>query len=66
VNDAWTAAHAWATREPEAEGVGFEPTDRANPVNSFQGCRIQPLCHPSGRVRPKCDGQTGSDPGIRF
>ena len=31
-----------------AEGVGFEPTDRENPVNSFQGCRIQPLCHPSG------------------
>ena len=31
-----------------SEGVGFKPTDRENPVNSFQGCRIQPLCHPSG------------------
>ncbi len=36
------------------EGVGFEPTDRANPVNSFQGCRIQPLCHPSGLHQDSC------------
>ena len=29
-------------------GEGFEPPDREDPVNGFQGCRIQPLCHPSG------------------
>ena len=45
VRDPWRAACDGS----EAEGVGFEPTDRENPVNSFQGCRIQPLCHPSGR-----------------
>src|SRR5262245_55377574 len=26
----------------EAEGEGFEPPDRVDPVNSFQGCRNQP------------------------
>jgi hypothetical protein len=30
------------------EGEGFEPSDDVAAVNSFQGCRIQPLCHPSG------------------
>ena len=29
------------------EGVGFEPTRDPEAPNSFQGCRIQPLCHPS-------------------
>ena len=33
----------------EAEGVGFEPTRPLARPNGFQGRRIQPLCHPSGR-----------------
>ena len=44
-----TAGARAVTSLCRAEGVGFEPTDREDPVNSFQGCRIQPLCHPSGR-----------------
>jgi hypothetical protein len=31
-----------ATERRLAEGEGFEPPDRENPVNSFQGCRNQP------------------------
>ncbi len=34
--------------EQMAEGEGFEPSDDVAAVNSFQGCRDQPLCHPSG------------------
>jgi hypothetical protein len=34
-----------------AEGEGFEPSDDVAAVNGFQDRRIQPLCHPSGRVR---------------
>ncbi len=45
-----------------AEGVGFEPTDRENPVNGFQGRRIQPLCHPSGSWSPKFDANGAQIP----
>ena len=39
----------------ERRGWDSNPRTEASPVNSFQGCRIQPLCHPSG-CRAKCDG----------
>ena len=35
---------AWRKRR----GRDSNPRTRGCPANSFQGCRIQPLCHPSG------------------
>ena len=29
------------------EGMGFEPTNRFNPINSLANCRLRPLGHPS-------------------
>jgi hypothetical protein len=34
-------------------GRDSNPRDRVCPPNSFQGCRIQPLCHPSRRHRAR-------------
>ncbi len=39
--------------EGERRGRDSNPRTRGCPANSFQGCRIQPLCHPSRMTRPK-------------